>query len=464
MTDATPVIDRLAALCQDFALPAASAQGQAHARALLLDTLGCALAARSHAAVVKAAVAAQALAQGDAATGLGSGRRRAVLGAILDTGAAIRALDFNDFYWGPGIGGHPSDLFAVSLALAESTQADLGQLLEATIVGYALYLRLLDRMAPDGAFDHTTAMTLGAAAIAARLGRLDRSATGHALAMALVRGPSLSAMRHGAISEAKATAPAVAAISGVIAAQLAQAGISGPVAACLGPVGLAGWLGPEQDIAGLAGPGPLDAHLLGVSIKRFPCIGTAQAAVAGALALREQARALGASIRSVDVQLVRTALIEHQTSAAYARPRDRETADHSFFSLLALALCDGDLQPAQFAARRYGDADVVDMSTRLRFGYELQRRAPGLFPARLEATLDDGRRITADVPYPPGHPQHPLDRAALLAKWQALTADCLAPATAHTIAELCLHAPASHSVSDLIHPLALAGRSLERTA
>jgi 2-methylcitrate dehydratase PrpD len=40
-------------------------------------------------------------------------------------------------------------------------------------------------------------------------------------------------------------------------------------------------------------------------------------------------------------------------------------------------------------------------------------------PGRVEVTLADGRRRTAEATRTPGHPEHPLDDAALRAKFRS---------------------------------------------
>ncbi len=454
-------IDLLAQQCLALRLEDQDAKVRRAVRWLLLDTVGCALAARGHPAVVKAARAAATWGSAQA-TGLGSGRPASLLGAIVDSGAAIRALDYNDFYWGPGIGGHPSDLFGVCIPLAEHTGASLAELLEAALVGYELYLRILDRMAAHGVFDHTGAMTAASAAAAARLLGLDADATTDALAIACVRGPAMSAMRHGEICEAKATAPATAGLSGVVAAQLAQAGIGGPRSACLGPLGLGAWLREPGLVAGLDAAEGFGSAIARVSIKRFACIGTAQSTVAAARDIHRQAA--GRRLQQVQLRLTASPLIVHQTSEAYRRPRNRETADHSFFSLAAMTLCDGDLVPRQFAAGRYQDADVLAMSDRLVFDCTLPVERKGLFQAQLHATLEDGTVLEALHAHPPGHPLNPLQRDELLAKWQGCCAGVLDGETPERLAHATLDGPLDLPVRDWLAPLHTASSPLENPA
>ncbi len=449
----TPTLAKLADLAHDYQLADALPIVTTRMRNLLLDTLGCSIAGRHHDAVQKACVAAQALGMDAQVMGLGSLRRLSLMGAMLESGAAIRALDFNDFYWGPGIGGHPSDLFGIALPLAQSQSSTLGELLEATLVGYGLYLRLLDVMAPHGAFDHTTAMTLGSAAISARLFKADRNKMLQTLSMALVRGPAMCAMRQGAISEAKATAPAVAGISGYLAAQLAMAGLNGPVAAVMGKNGLQAFVAEGADLSDLIRQPLLDQHLDAVSIKRYPCIGTAQATVSAAQALHAPLQEAASPIESVQVHLGDSPLIRHQCSSAYLHPHDRETADHSFFSLIAMTLLEGTLTPDQFDRRRYLDADVKALSERLHFHFDLAGAEQGLFSARIEVRLGNGKSLRSQALHPPGHPLRPLSADELSRKFLDCALPHMGQERAQGLLENCLQAPLHTPISTVLKPL-----------
>lgn len=418
------------------------------ARTLMLDTIGCAVAGRSHPAVAKAATAARRLSAGTDCNGLGSGQPYGVLGAILDSGAAIRALDLNDFYWGPGVGGHPSDLFSVVFALAQAEDADLAGAIEAAVAGYEVYLRVVDVMAGDGPYDHTTAMTLSAAAAASRLLALDVAATTDALRLAAVRGPALSAIRYGQISEAKAAAPASAAISGVVAAELARAGIGGPTASLEGSRGLGALARPGMGVESLAAGEEFWRRILDVGIKRFPCIGTAQAAVAAAIELR--GKLAGRTPVRIHFRLADDAITKHQTTDAYRRPDRRETADHSFFSLLSLALLDGDVTPAQFETDRFLAPQVWAISDRLEFTCDLPGAKSARLPAEATAFLQDGTTVSSSVEFAPGHPRNPMSVTELGSKVKACTAGRLPASSVDRLIDLCLQGNVSTPMRQIV--------------
>ncbi len=421
-------------------------------RVLLLDTLGCALAARGHPIVRKAAKAADMLAGPGEVTGLGSGQKRAALGAVLDSGAAIRAHDFNDFYWGPGLGGHPSDMFAIALAVAEERDRDLVAMLQAVIVGYEIYLRLLDLM-ENGPFDHATAGAIGGAAIAATLIGLDEERFAHAISLAITRGPSLAAVRYGAISEVKGLAAAISCMHGLLAASLAEVGVSGPLEASCGPRGLPAFLRRDARLDDLVPRSGEQPRMLRVVIKRFPSMGTSQAAASAALALYERLEGNTKQIRKLVFRLADSPLTRHQITGPYLRPSNRETADHSFPAVIAMTLADGKLTPHQFESARYENPEVLDLIDRMTFLCDLGGVEDGSYPAEATAVLEDGTTWTVFVEAAPGHFRNPMTEALAVQKFERCAAGVLSKTSLECVSKLCLDPIGKTSVRDLIAAL-----------
>jgi 2-methylcitrate dehydratase len=422
-----------------------SSPAQDKARHLLIDTLACALGGRRHPAVFQAASVAAHLSGnpmgGAVATGLGSGARLSTFGAILDSGAAIRALDLNDFYWGPGLGGHPSDIFAVGLAVAEEVDCRLSEMLCAVSAGYELYTRLMDLMRPGDPpwpWDHTSACGPAAALISGRLLGLDRTQLAEAFAIAAARAPVLSALRAGKISSSKAVAPALGEIDGLLATRLAQVGVTGPREVIAGPRGLEAIIVPGADLDHLI---PLDSEherVLDITIKRFPCMGTGQAATATAVELQRQLRGRTAEISAVELELSDSAIVRRQTADVYRRPDRRETADHSFYAIFGMALADGRLEPAQFAARRWADPDVVAIIDKLELIPDLPGADEGIFSAKASLALKDGTTLNVDTPYAPGHRLNPVSEHQLVEKFRVFAEPVIGDEQTTRILQSCL--------------------------
>ena len=403
---------------------------QAKLRLLLIDTLGCAIAGRDHPAAVKSARAAKAALGGPGcATGLASGAALPVLGAILDSGAAIRALDLNDIYWGRASGGHPSDMFATALAVAEECDSSLGEMLSAVAIGYELYIRMADAMDLRRHFDHTTVTCMGAALIAGTLRGLDDAQLANGLAIAFASAPRLLVLRRGPVSEVKAPAPALAQISGVLAMDLAGTGLTGPVSGMDGDYGLRVLIRPEADLASLV-PTAAPVRMLEVSIKRYPCIGTGQTTVATAVAVHDKLGGRTDRIRTLHLRVQDDDVARSQIGPDYRNPENRETADHSFWALLAMALLDGKLTPAQFASERWKRDDAEALLARTTMAADLASTERGRLAAQVIATLDDGTMVDVETPYAPGHPKNPLSIAGVEHKFRECAEPVLGAACA----------------------------------
>jgi 2-methylcitrate dehydratase PrpD len=86
-----------------------------------------------------------------------------------------------------------------------------------------------------------------------------------------------------------------------------------------------------------------------VSIKAYSCIGTSQAMVAGVIQARQNIADPVKEIKHLEVRMADTPFVRGQVEDEDRRyPTSRETADHSFFYLAAVALMDGEMTQAQF--------------------------------------------------------------------------------------------------------------------
>src|SRR6185295_8630028 len=83
-----------------------------HTKALILDSIGCALAAAEEPAFARASRVFAQLGGNQDCTVIGSSRRVNLTKAVLLNGILIRSLDLNDNYIDPRQMGHPSDNIA----------------------------------------------------------------------------------------------------------------------------------------------------------------------------------------------------------------------------------------------------------------------------------------------------------------------------------------------------------------
>ena len=407
---------------------AASASRQA--RLLLLDTIGCGYAALDE--VSAKAVLGAACDMGGAPTCsvIGSAQKTSAPNAVLVNGALVRILDLNDYVNNPKgeIGGHPSDNIPVGLAAGEASGASGRELIAAIVLGYEIFGRAKELMSRDSGWDGVTISGLVAPAMAGRLMGLDAVQLANALALSAARSPTPLAVRHGAISAAKSFANALVAQNGMQATLLARHGVTGPLDLFENLLGLAPVFSQGEPLVTLTAPLSADGYIMRANIKAYPCLATGQAIVAAGLALHDKIAGRVERLRRVRVAMADMPFLRRQKDdPGRINPTSREAADHSFNFLAAVSLIDGEFGLAQFDNERWNDPAVRAVMARLDMAVdaELNRRSPGSFPCVMTAQDVEGREIVVEVPDPPGFSRHGLDEAAVVRKFNAITASHL---------------------------------------
>ncbi len=431
-------VERLA----DFALRARWEMLSEPARQALkiraLDSLGCAMGALADEPPKRVRAAVEELDEnGGPCTLLGGGRAGPDRAALYN-GALVRELDFNDTYFAPGETCHPSDNLAALLAVAERQGASGEDLLAGLAVAYQVQCRLCDE-APVRAkgFDHTTLGAYAAAAGLCRVLRLDRQRAADAIAVCATAFNALRVTRTGALSQWKGLAAPHTAASCVVAVTLAQHGVTGPREAVEGNKGFA---------AAIAGSFDIDwsreslERVRRTVLKRHNAEAHAQTAVEAALRLRRESALDVADLARVDVEVFDVAfqIIGGGEEGDKRRVRTKEEADHSLPYLLAVALLDGEVMPAQFSPERIGRADVQGLLARV-FARPLpsySARFPREVPCRVSLVFKDGRRLERELASYPGFHLEPMGWDAALAKYDRLSERFAPPPLGRAIAEV----------------------------
>jgi len=115
--------------------------------------------------------------------------------------------------------------------------------------------------------------------------------------------------------------------------------------------------------------------------------------------------------------------------------RTKEQADHSLPYLLAVALLDGDVMPAQFGPDRIAKADVQQLLKKVsvRPDREFTDQYPGKMPAKITVRLQDGKVIEHEVQDFPGLPSHPFTWDDAVDKFDRLVGGRVDPQLSHEI-------------------------------
>ena len=385
----------------------------------LLDTIACGIGGyTSEPAAIARRVAAN-ISGTPSARIFGAGKQTSMEMAAFTNAVMVRYLDFNDTYISKG-SGHPSDMIAAILAVAEAQRCSGRETLLAVVIAYEVYAALADVVGlRDRGWDQGVFAVLGSAAGAAKLLKLTLAQTADALAIAVTGSIPTRQTRSGELSMWKGVATAAAVRAGVTAALLAQAGMTGPTAAFEGRHGV--WdqvTGPFQ-LGSMGGRG-VPFGIERTNLKFFPSEYHSQAPLWIALELRKKVAA--ADIDAINVQTYYTAWSEIGSEPEKWNPRTRETADHSLPYLLALGFMDGRITVDSFSERRMHDPLLRQLMKRIKIteNKEFTRQFPAKLMTEIEVIARGGPRFVETAQYPKGHAKNPMTDADVQSKFAIL--------------------------------------------
>jgi 2-methylcitrate dehydratase len=392
----------------------------------VLDTLGVAIGALDAEPIIAIRTLVDDLGGTPQATMIGGGKTSIDRAAFVNV-ALSRYLDFMDAYLAKGETGHPSDNLGAVLAASESVDGSGAEFLTALAVAYQVQARLSD-VAPVRAhgFDHTVQGAYASAAAVAKALRLTEAQTANAIAISGTANNALRVTRTGNLSNWKGLAYPNTAKEGTFAALLASRGITGPELVFEGNKGF-------KDT--IAGPFEIDwskenlERVRMTIVKKHNAEIHSQSALDAALDIRSQLISDPAGFDATRIQKVRLrtfgvaySIIGGGEEGDKHSIRTKEEADHSLPYLLAAALLDGEVNPAQFAPERI----VADDIQRLLAVVEVvpddgfSARFPAEMPADLEVTLTDGTVLRSVQSSYEGFHTNPMSWDVARAKFDAV--------------------------------------------
>ncbi|HEU4614941.1 MAG TPA: MmgE/PrpD family protein [Kofleriaceae bacterium] len=420
----------------------------------VLDSVGCALAALHAPPMLALRDHDDELGGRPLATRIGGGRTAPDRAAFFNS-ALVRYLDFNDGFLAPGETCHPSDNLGAVLAACEYAGAGGRDLLVALAVAYQVQCRLSE-VAPVRAkgFDHTTQLAYAVAAAVSRALGLPAARIAHAIAISGTAQNPLRVTRTGVLSNWKGLAAPHAAFVATHAAFLARRGITGPLEVFEGNKGF---------MDAIAGRFEVDwsredlEAVRRTIVKRYNAEVHSQPVLDGILELRRAHALAPDMIVRIDVEIFDVAyrIIGGGEEGDKRTVETKEQADHSLPYLVAVALLDGGVMPAQYEADRIvrGDVQALLRRVAIRPADDLSRRFPAEMPCRIAVHLIDGRVLHAERRDYPGFVTRPMAWEQAVEKFDQLVAPHADPsrraAIVRAVAEL-----ESIPVGDLMSRLA----------
>jgi 2-methylcitrate dehydratase PrpD len=388
----------------------------AQVRRAALDTIGCMLAGAAEPVATITRAVARAEGGAPLCTVVGTSLRTAPTWAALANGAAGHAHDFDDTSF--ALMGHPSaPLLSAALASGEAEMADGGAISLAYLVGFEIDAALGQMLNPEhytrGWHATTSIGSIGCAAAAARILRLDSVQTRHALGIA---ASLASGLKENFGSMTKPYHAGHAARNGVLAAQLAREGLTASDSALDGRQGYgAAFSGATLPPGAFDGLGRRwEIVHSGIAVKPYPSCALTHAAIDTLVELREAHGLTAAQIAEVEVGVNRVVpdVLRHD------RPRSPLERKFSMQFCAAAALVHGGIGLADFSDRPV-DADVQHVMERTRMVVD-SAMPDGLEQhawSRVRVHLRDGRTLDAPARGASGHADRPLTDGQLRAKF-----------------------------------------------
>lgn len=386
-----------------------------------LDAIGCAIGALE-APPLKALRAQLDEFGGNPLVSLiGGGKTAPDLGAFYNS-ALERYLDFMDSFIAKHETCHPADNVMSVLAASEYAGASGQTFLTALAVAYQVQCRLSDvaPVRPKG-FDHTTQGAYAVAAGVAKALGLGAEAVANAVAISGASYVGLRVTRSGNLSNWKGLAYPNMAYGATSATFLAKLGVTGPLEVFEGKGGL---------MDAITGTFELDwtredlEIVLKTDIKKYNAEFHAQTSMEATLDLRSSAHPNVTDIEAINVDIFDVAfnIIGGGNDGNKQHVQTKEEADHSLPYMIAVALIDGEVTPAQYEPTRILKSDVQDLLKKVAIkpNAEMSGRFPAEMPVRIEVVLKDGAPLTIEKHDYEGFNTRPMPWDKVVDKFNAL--------------------------------------------
>ena len=386
-----------------------SSQSRAQLPIHILDCLGCCIAAIGAGPIEACRQQVAEFGGSGPCTLIGGGSANPLYAAFWNT-ALVRYVDFMDNFLAQSETCHTADNFGVALTIADYVGGSGRDLMLAVALGYTVQSRFVDHANfMTRGFDHTSQLAFSHNAAAGRLLGLTEQQIGHAIAMAAVSDASFAVVRAKPLSQWKGLASAQSALGAMNTLFLASRGVEGPLHVIEGSLGIDHLLGMKINIdwERLGYEGVVES-----TIKKYNAMIHTQSAVHCMVELVGQNKIDPGKVLSIEAEVFQLCY-DFAGGGLYGMDkvvRTKEQADHNLPYLLAVALLDGDVMPAQFKPDRIIKPDVQGLLKKVsvRPNHDYTDLYPRKMPAKITIRLADGKVINHEVQDYPGLASHPF--------------------------------------------------------
>ena len=443
----------MARWASDLTFDAIGEKAVHEAKRFLLDSLGCAFGGfRQEDARIAMEVLDETGGTGPA-TILGSGKRTDPVTASLANALMVRVMDYNDIYWQQDPS-HPSDIIPAAIACGERAGGTGKDLIVGIVLGHEFEMRMCEAAFPgirERGWHHATLTAFVSPIVAGRMLGLSWKQIQHAIGISASRHATLGAVTAGKLTMMKNTVDPMATQSGVLAALLAEKGYTGPEHVIDGKEGLVHCYGPEWKLEVLVDGLGDTWRIERCGMKAFPTEALTHTPISAVLDIVHGSDLKPDQVEKVHIRSLARAADILADPSKYD-PRSKETADHSLPYVIAAAVADRQVTPAQFEADKIMDPTIRAQLNKVVVvaDPEIEAVFPRLQRVIVTVTTSDGREVTKQLDYPKGDPRNPLTDAEVEQKFDALAAPVLSEGARARLKEAVWGLETQGSISELM--------------
>src|SRR5437868_2172541 len=393
------------------------------AKRLLLDSVGCALGGYQQHDVKIALSVVDEIAGRRPSTVIGAGKRIDPVSASLANALMIRCMDYNDIYWKQDPS-HPSDIFPAALACGERAKSDGKELIVSLVLGHEFEMRFCEAAFPgirERGWHHATLTAFVSPLVAGRSLHLSWEQIQHAVGISASRHCTLGAVTAGKLTMMKNTVDPMATQSGVLAALMAERGYNGPEHVIDGKEGLTHCFGPEWKLSLLTDGLGDSWRITQCGMKAFPTEALTHTPISAVLDLIKTNDLKSDQVDKLQIRSLARAADILSDPSKYD-PHTKETADHSLPYVIAAAIVDRQVTPAQFEMKKIMDPAIRAQLKKVEVvaDPEIEKVFPALQRVVVNITTIEGRTFSRQLDYPKGDPRNPLTDAEVEEKFAAM--------------------------------------------
>lgn len=435
MEGSSAVSTQLAERLATFRLRGVPPEVVAHAKLILLDTIGAMLAAsnRKYSATRILAEFAERLGGRPESSLVGGRRKTSCVHAALMNGTLAYYCDIEPHHVG-GILHAPAVTVPTSLAVAEMEGATGARFLEAMLLGVEVTCRVSYAINPTALYNrgfHPSAIcgAFGAAAAAGRLFRLPAPRMAIALGLAMQQACGLLAWASDHTENSRPFNPGLAARNGTTAAYLASLGFGGPPDPFEGKYDVFTAFSGERHPEALLADWGKRFYLPEFAYKRYSSCSFTHPGLDALLDLAHRHH-----LQPRDVQEI---VLRFPQAGAHMIDNN-ELKSHCAQYILPVGLVFGRVTIDDILQDRMRNPEVARLraKTYMVADPELDKGWPEVYVSIVEVRTTDGRSLSCRVDHAKGTMENPLSPAEIYAKYLSLATTVTSAAHAEQIAEI----------------------------